>query len=135
MGLFDRLKGVKDKVSFMDGGVHNIPVEGSNASLTEVFDRFLDPLNSRQLTNCRDDNDLISLSMADAWTYAKDEYDVEGFVRGVVGNIFILLSTFNGERSKQLQNISVGQMNREFAVELANIRSGEGGVGDLKDVI
>ena len=134
MSLSDFVAKLREKKSFIEGSQTNIPITGSNQSLAEVFDRFLDPGNCRQLSN-------ISLrerpyaAITDAYSYARDEFDVDGFLRGLTMNMFILSSSNEGERSKQLQNIAVGQMNRDFAVELANIRSGSGENKELKDVI
>lgn len=124
---------LKSKKSFIEGSQTNIPVTNSNEALSEVIDRFLDVKNVRQLSVLQK-RERAHAAILDAYSFAKDEYDVGGFLDMLVQNMFMLSSSVEGQRSAQLQNIAVGQMNREYALELARIRSGEGNK-ELKDVV
>lgn len=123
MGLQELIDRLNSKKSFVEGSQINIPVGGSNLGLAEVMDRFLDVRNSRQLSHIGVQERAYG-SILDAYSYARDEYDIDGFLRSFVENMFILSSSVEGHRSQELQNIAVGQLNREFAMELADIRSG-----------
>lgn len=132
MSLVGFLDKIKEKKSFIEGSQQNLPVNSQGEILNEVFDRFLSVSNCRQLSFLRRDERGIA-AILDAYANCRDEYDIDGFMMILSQNMFILSSAENGMRSEQLQNIAVGQMNRNFALELAEIRSGEGNK-ELKDV-
>lgn len=128
--FFNKLRSKRDVV---DGSLDNIPQGSSNADIGEIFDRFLDPVNSRQLSRF-EKAEIFYACLLDAYSNCSDEYDVDGFLRTFVEDVFILSSSEKGFRSQQLHDIAVGQLNRDFAIEMARIKSG-GEKGELKDVL
>ena len=133
MGINQFLNRLKSKKQIIDGSISNIPVMGQSQTLTEVYEKFLDEINSRQLARLRNSERPV-LCLLDAYNYAQNEYDLEGFMDRLVFDAFITSASENGFRSEQLANIAVGQMGRDFQVEMAEIRSG-GKNKELKNVI
>ena len=123
MSLSDFWARLKSKSSIIEGSHDNIPVMGNNQSLAEVYDRFLDENNCRQ-TSILSRDERPFLCLLDAHNFAEDEYDIEGFMARLVYDAFITSASIDGHRSLQLQNIAVGQMSRDFQLELQEIRAG-----------
>jgi len=134
MRMEDILNKIRKEKSFIEGSQQNLPVAGQGESLSEVFDRYLDINNAKPLSNLAPQERGLTC-LIDAYAFAKDETDIDGFLIRLVDNIFITSSAVGPDRrSTQLQNIAVGQMNKDFAMQLAEIKSGERNK-ELKDAI
>ena len=130
----DILNKIRGEKSFIEGRQTNLPVGGQGESLSEVFDRYLDVNNAKPLANLNPQERGLTC-LIDAYAFAKDETDIDGFLIRLVDNIFITSSSVGTDRrSTQLQNIAVGQMNKDFAMQMAQIKSGENHK-ELKDAI
>lgn len=130
------LKGFVDKIgkrSLVEGSAQNLPVAQGNESLVEVVDRYVDPRYARQMSILSAEERVL-LGILDAYNVCEDDTDIDGFLSAITENLFLLSSSVGGARSNLIQNISVGQMNREFAEELARIRAGGVENSELKDV-
>lgn len=132
MGIVEELR--KEK-NFIEGSLTNLPAEGGLGDTLEgVYDRFLSEENARALSTLSQ-REIYLLSILDAYSMANDETDLEGFIRAFTQNLFLLSSSLEGKRAKALHDIAVGVMNKEYALELAQIRAGVGENQELKDVI
>lgn len=134
VSLSDFWNRLKSKSSIIEGSHTNIPVVAGNQNLGEVYDRMLDVNNSRQ-TSVLANEERPYVCFLDAYNYAMDEYDIDGFLDRLVDDIFVSSASVEGFRSTQLQNIAVGQMSRDFQLEMAEIRAGKGGNPELQNVV
>lgn len=135
--MVEKLNAKKDLI---EGSSTNLPVAGQGEAMSELVGTIIDPKNCRQFAHLKSDSERHMLAIGDAYAMARDEFDVDGFYRNLFENMFVLSATVPnrregvGIRSEEVQNIGVGQLNRAFALDLAEIKSG-GSNRELKDVV
>jgi len=113
---------VKSK-PLIDGSQRDITNESDGSDLPEVLKIILDPINARQMTDINME-EVVFLSVMDASANCKGQYDHIGWAKIFLESYLMFRSSIGGKRSEQVQNISIGQMSRQYEMQLMNARYG-----------
>lgn len=134
MALKEFIEKLKKKAPLIESSMVDMNMDTGGTDVKDAVKLILDEKYNRQLANIDGEQAFLG-SIFDAWCTAKNEYDTKAFFNVLKDNLFTTSGSIDGERSKQIQNIFVGQLNREFAMDIAKIRSGEGEVKEIKGAI
>jgi predicted lipid-binding transport protein (Tim44 family) len=128
--VFEKLK---EKLGMIESARTTLPINVGSGDLAHAFETMLDSKNIRQLSFL-DDFQQMLVSTWMAWNDVDNDEDVELFSSLMLDNLMHTSVSVAGYRSESFQNMTVGQLSRDFQIELANIKS-RGRDGELSEVL